>query len=93
VNLRDEENPVEANIEQEMDKPRRTMTANGARQWRRGALLGGGRRWGPGEAGGDPGRRGFRAVARAQGGGGGSSVCECVGVGGRVCASGGCGRW
>ena len=86
MNLRDEENPVEANIEQEMDKPRRTMTANGARQWRRGALLGeggggrgtgrrrAGRRWGPGEAGRGPGRRGFRAAAGAQDGGGGVCV-------------------
>jgi len=48
--------------------------------------LGGGRRWGPGEAGGGPGRRGFRVAARAQDGGGG--VCECVSV---VCVRG-CGR-
>ena len=44
--------------------------ANGARQWRRGALLGGGGVLGrPG---------GFRAAAGAQGDDGG--VCECVSV-------------
>ena len=43
-----------------------------------------GRQWGPGETGGGPGRRGFRAAAGAQGDGGG--VCECMSVGGRVCA-------
>jgi len=86
VNLRDEKNPVEANIEQEMDKPRRTMTANGARQWHRGALQGEKRdvqraeRSGGGLGGGGvPGR-----PAGVQGGGGGSDVCECVSVGWRV---------
>jgi len=51
--------------------------------------LGGGRRWGPGEAGRGPGRRGFRAAVGAQGGGSGGGMCECVSVGGRVYASGG----
>ena len=32
MNLRDEENPVEANIEQEMDKPRRTELGNGVEE-------------------------------------------------------------
>ncbi|XP_066383649.1 uncharacterized protein [Miscanthus floridulus] len=50
----------------------------GTGQWRAG------RRWGPREAGEDPGRWAFRAMAGAQGGGGG--VCECVSVGGHVCA-------
>jgi len=86
VNLQDEEKPVETNIEQEMDKPWRTMTTNGAQQWRRGALQGEKRdvqraeRSGGGLGGcGVPGRPGgFRAAAGAQGDDGG--VCECVSV-------------
>ena len=90
MNLQDEENPVEVNIEQEMDKPRRTMTANEARQWRCGALQGEKRdvhraeRSGGGLGGrGVPGRpAGWAAGAQGDGGG----VCECMSVGGRVCA-------
>jgi SH3-like domain-containing protein len=40
MNLWDKVNPIEAKIEQEMDKPRRTMTANGAWQWCHEALQG-----------------------------------------------------